>query len=140
MLVGSFESIYSGDEQNAEPDHERIWAEGERSFDTHSMVALLRAWNPPRGTRGWFDARAGTITFRDDVVAARRELLPTRDGKLPAVRIEAAAAVTVCGSPPSRGHAPALHPFGTNAEFGASANFVVSRLRRRAPKTNFAVT
>jgi hypothetical protein len=86
--IGSFEALYSGSSRNSVPMERRTWSADERQHNTHSALFLLRSWDPPEGTRGYFTGRVGYGTYRADVLAAGRELLKTSEGTLPSVRIE----------------------------------------------------
>lgn len=83
---GSFAGLFSGHESDFQP--EAIpWAHPD-AHNTHAAVAMLRAWDPPPGTRGSFTMVVEGQRNRVDVVAAGRELIDSDDGELPTVRIE----------------------------------------------------
>jgi hypothetical protein len=80
--------------EHAPPDDPReTWKQaipddGPWAHDLHSILAHLRAWDPPLGTRGYAFVQSARTFFRFDVVAAGRERVETDAGTFEATRYE----------------------------------------------------
>jgi hypothetical protein len=65
--------------------------DGPWAHDLHSILAHLRAWSPPLGSRGFCYVQSAKSFFRLDVVAAGREVVETDAGDFEALRFEGVA-------------------------------------------------
>ena len=70
---------------------QKIPEDGPWSHDIHSILAHLRAWNPPLGTRGFAYIQSGQMFFRLELVAAAVDVVATPAGEFEALRYEGIA-------------------------------------------------
>jgi hypothetical protein len=64
---------------------------GASAHDGHSILGLLRAWEPEEGSRAYFYVLSGRRLWRNNVVFVGREAIKTSLGTTPALKIEGIA-------------------------------------------------
>ncbi len=61
------------------------------AYDGHSVLGVLRAWNPPAGSQSFFFVLAGKRLWSNEVRVVGRERITTKLGSLNASKIEGVA-------------------------------------------------
>lgn len=84
-----FESVYQKGDQR--PRTVRRTVPTAFTYDTHSLIGVLRAWDPEPGTRAYFYAVAGRRLWHNSIRFVGRELHRTRLGLSPTLRFEGVA-------------------------------------------------
>lgn len=70
---------------------QKLPEDGPWAHDIHTILAHIRAWNPPLGTRGYAYVQSARMFFRLELVAAGRDVVKTPAGEFEAIRFEGTA-------------------------------------------------
>lgn len=73
---------------------------GAVAHDGHSIIGVLRAWEPDDGARAYFYVLSGRRLWRNDVVFVGREVIDTMHGATPTVRIDGIGTRLTAGMSP----------------------------------------